>query len=113
YLGIPRSVINPVCTTSVRLRFSEPTVNDILNRTKTELDEAIVAALIVAALRLLPIENTPQGIALRKEQQCIKAARSQRSADTFCEELSRLGHVFLREAQQGEQALTLRFQKPT
>ena len=75
-------------------------MSDVLRQTGTELDERIVSSLISAALRLLPIDNTPQGIALRIEQHRTKAAESKRDEDTFCSELDRLGYVFFREAQQ-------------
>ena len=100
YLGIPRSIIEPIYATAVGLRFKQPTVSDVLRQTGTELDERIVSSLISAALRLLPIDNTPQGIALRIEQHRTKAAESKRDEDTFCSELDRLGYVFFREAQQ-------------
>jgi len=104
-----------VYATAVRLRFEQPTVNDIRRKTGTELDEMIVSSLIGAARRLLPIDNTPQGNALRIEQHRIKLADSKRAEDTFCAELDRLGYVFLREAQQEGEAVTpdVRFIKPT
>ncbi|KAG4420641.1 hypothetical protein IFR04_006231 [Cadophora malorum] len=115
YLGIHRSIVDPVYATAVRLRFEQPTVNDIRRKTGTELDETIVSSLIGAARRLLPIDNTPQGNALRIEQHRIKLADSKRAEDTFCAELDRLGYVFLREAQQEGEAVTpdVRFIKPT
>ena len=115
YLGIHRSIVDPVYATAVRLRFEQPTVNDIRRKTGTELDEMIVSSLIGAARRLLPIDNTPQGNALRIEQHRIKLADSKRAEDTFCAELDRLGYVFLREAQQEGEAVTpdVRFIKPT
>lgn len=97
HLGISRSTINPVYATAVRLRFQQPTVNDMLRQT-TELDETIVSTLIAAALCLLRVDNTRQGIALRTEQHRIKAAESQHAEDTFYAELSRLGYGFFREA---------------
>ncbi|KFY82975.1 hypothetical protein V498_08364, partial [Pseudogymnoascus sp. VKM F-4517 (FW-2822)] len=76
YIGIPRSVVSPVYGTAIKLRFKQPTVDDILQRTKTELERQIVSALISAALRLLPIDNTPYGIALRTEKHQVKAAEA-------------------------------------
>jgi len=90
-------------------------VDDILRKTKTELDITIVSSLISAALRNLPIDNTPQGLALRTEKHRIKRAESQQAEDAFCMELSRLGHVYLREQhQQGVGAVTpdVRFETP-
>ena len=76
YIGIPRSAVSPVFATARRLRFREPTVDDILRRTKTELNNQIVSALIAAALRLLPVDDMLHGIALQTEKLCLKAAKA-------------------------------------
>ncbi|KAF4633640.1 hypothetical protein G7Y89_g4481 [Cudoniella acicularis] len=114
YIGIPRSIVSPVYATAVRLRFRRPTVDDILRHTETELDNSIVSALIAAALRLLPIDDTPHGIALRTEKLRIKAAEAKHAEDSFCAELSQRGLIFLRESQQQGESSTpdVRFQQP-
>jgi hypothetical protein len=115
YVGIPRSVVSPVFAAAVRLRFQYPTVDDILRRTKTELENSIVSALIAAALRLLPVDNTPHGTALRVEKIRIKAAEAKNAEDSFCAELSQRGLTYLREGQQQGEASTpdVRFLQPT
>jgi hypothetical protein len=115
YIGIPRSSVSPVYATARRLRFREPTVEDIRRYTKTELDNQIVSALIAAALRLLPADNTPQGIALRTEKLRLKAAEAKLAEDNFCAALRRCGFLFLREGQQQGEASTpdVRFQQHT
>jgi len=115
YSGIPRSVVSPVYTTAFKLRFKQPTVDDILRRTKTELENPIVSALISAALRLLPIDNTPYGIALRTEKHRVKAAEAKCAEDGFCIALSRCGLKYIRESQQQGEASTpdVLFRNPT
>jgi hypothetical protein len=81
YVGIPRSVVSPVYAAAVRLRFQHPSVDDILRGTKTELENPIVSALIEAALRLLPVDNTPHGTALRVEKIRIKAAEARNAEE--------------------------------
>jgi hypothetical protein len=90
-------------------------VEDILRRTKTELEHQIVSALISAALRLLPTDDTPYGIALRTEKHQIKAAEAKCAEDSFCVALSRLGLKYIRESQQQGEASTpdILFRKPT
>ncbi len=114
YIGIPSSVVNPIYQAAYQLRFRKPTVDDILRQTKTKLDITIVSSLLSAALRNLPPDNTPQGVALRIEQDRIKRAESQQAEDAFCMELSHLGYVYLREHQQGPGVVTpdVRFQTP-
>ena len=107
--------MSPVYATAIKLRFKQPTVDDILRRTKTELERQIVSALISAALRLLPIDNTPYGIALRTEKHQVKAAEAKFAEDSFCVALSRCGLKYIRESQQQGETSTpdIRFENPT
>lgn len=100
YLGIPRSVIKPIYDLALGLRFRKPTVDSILSKTKTTLDHAIIAALITAALRLVPVDNTPKGIEARKEKDRIRAAEAKSAEDDFFAQFSRLGYDCLNEDQQ-------------
>lgn len=115
YSGIPRSIVESVYAVAYRLRYRQPTVGDVLRKSKFELEDGIVAALISAALRLLPVDNTVEGIAIRTEKHRIKEVEAKRAEDNFCTELLRSSHVFLREDQQLGNAVTLDvlFQKPT
>ncbi|KAG9230854.1 hypothetical protein BJ875DRAFT_138783 [Amylocarpus encephaloides] len=114
YPGIPRSEVASVFATACRLRFTQPTANSLSRQLKTNLEEAVISAIIAAALRLLPTDDTPQGVALRIEQHQVKAAKAKFAEDSFCAELARLGYKFRRESQQEGEALTpdIRFEEP-
>ena len=111
YSGIPRSIVESVYAVAYRLRFRQPTVGDVLRNSKFELEDGIVAALISAAQRLLPVDNTAEGIAIRTERHL----EAKRAEENFCTELLRSGHIFLREDQQVGKAVTpdVLFQEPT
>ena len=115
YTGIPRSVVSPVYVTAFKQRFTQPTVDDILRLTKTKLEIPIVTALISAALRLLPVDNTLSGIAERVEKHRIMAAEAKRAEDSFCLALSQRGLKYVRESQQQGETATpdIRLQNPT
>ena len=74
YSGIPRSEVTPVFATAHRLRFTQPTADSLSRLIKTNLEEAVISAIIAAALRLLPTDDTPQGIELRTEQHRIQGS---------------------------------------
>lgn len=78
------------------------------------LEDAIVSALIAAALRMLPNDDTVEGIAIRAERHRIKAAEARCAEDDFCTELARFGYIFHREDQQAGNVVTpdVLFQKP-
>ncbi|KAG9228201.1 hypothetical protein BJ875DRAFT_508634 [Amylocarpus encephaloides] len=103
YSGVPRSEVARVFATACRLRFTQPTAS-----------KAVISAIVVAALRLLPTDDTPEGIALRIEQHQVKAAKAKSAEDSFCGELTRLGYKFPRESQQEGEVVTpdIRFDEP-
>ncbi|RDL39422.1 uncharacterized protein BP5553_03762 [Venustampulla echinocandica] len=119
YLGLDRSVITPVFAFAVRHRSQQPTVDFIVRHTKTTLDEAIVSALLAAALRLLPVENTPQGVARRIEKQRVRTVEAQIAEDAFVAGFRRLGYDFLTENEQKASCRSptltpdIRFKAPT
>lgn len=114
YPGIPRSEVTPVFAAACRLCFQQPTVDSLSRQVKTKLEEAVISAIIAAALRLLPTDDTLQGIALRTKQLRIRAAKAKFAEDSFCAELARLGYKFSRECQQKGEAVTpdIRFDEP-
>jgi len=116
YLGLHRSVIAPVFAFAVRHRFQQPTVDLIIRGTKTALDGAIVSALLAAALRMLPADNTPQGVAKRMERDMVRKAEAKRAEDAFVACFKGLGYDYVTEDEQkGLSILTpdVRFNEPT
>lgn len=115
YSGIPRPIVESVFAIACQLRHRKPSVADVLRRSKFALEDGIVTALLSAALRLLPMDNTVEGIALRTEQHRMKRVEAQLAEDYFCVELVRSGYIFLREHQQTGNAVTpdVLFQEPT
>lgn len=114
YPGIPRSEVTTVFATAYRLRFTQPTANSLSKQVKTNLEEEVISAIIAAALRLLPTDDTSEGIALRTEQNRVRAAKAEFAEDGFCAELICLGYKFRRESQQEGETVTpdVRFDKP-
>ncbi|CZT13841.1 uncharacterized protein RAG0_17333 [Rhynchosporium agropyri] len=114
YHGVPRAEVAPVFATACRLRFIRPTADSLTKQVKTNLEEAVLSAIMAAALRLLPTDDTVEGIALRTEQSRVKAAKAKFAEDSFCMDLTRLGYKFRRESQQEGEAVTpdIRFDEP-
>jgi hypothetical protein len=116
YAGTPTSFIAPVFELACRLRFTEPNAERIIRQTKTPLDQAIVSALIDAAIRLLPPDNTPNGVKARLEKGKRRAERAERAEEAFLANFNRRGYPFLSEVQQKElMTITpdIRFAEPT
>lgn len=67
YRGIAASEVAILWKTALRLRHKNPEARDIIQATKTRIDEGVVAAIIEGALRLLPVDNTPSGTRIRQE----------------------------------------------
>lgn len=112
YLGLDRSVIAPVFAFAVRHRRQKPTVDVIIRRTKTALDNAIVSALLAAALRMLPADKTPQGVAKR----IVRQAEAKSAEDAFVAGFDRLAYDYVTEDEQkGLSTMTpdIRFSKLT
>ena len=100
YVGTPKSVVAPVFELVCRLRFEEPSADSIIRQTKTQLDHAIVSALIDAATRLLPFDDTPLTVEARQEKQKRRAARAELAEEAFITNFTRLGYRYLSEVQQ-------------
>lgn len=100
YDGVPSSQIRAVYNAAHSLRFSQPETSDIIRITKTRLDENIVSAILEGALRVLPPDNTPDGIAKRKETMAFKAANATRAENAFVESLRRLRPLLLDQNEQ-------------
>lgn len=100
YNGVPSSQIQPVYKTAYSLRFLRPGTGTIVEITRTSLDESIVAAILEGALRVLPPDNTPDGIVKRKQEMALKAAHATRAESAFVEDLRRLRPMLLDEHEQ-------------
>ena len=66
YPGVARTTVAPVFKMACHLRFMKPDVDMLLRRIDTQLDHGVISALIEAALRLLPPDETPEGKGERK-----------------------------------------------
>lgn len=118
YEGIPKVYVTPVFSLARRLRFSQPSADDIIKQTTTPLSREIVAALIDAAVRLLPPDPSPAGLAARQQKDKEKNERALRAETAFLEHFNTFGYRFLSELQQkknGNTTMTpdIRFHKPT
>jgi hypothetical protein len=116
YTGIPRALVTPVFALARRLRFGEPSADDIIRQTKTSLNREIVSALMEAAVHLLPPDNSPQGLLARQEKQEEKTPKALSAEAAFLENFTKLGYQFLGESQQKELMAStpdMRFLKPT
>lgn len=100
YDGVPRDVVAPVYNMAVRLRFSRPKPERIISKTKTQLDYDIVSAIIEAALRVLPPDNTPEGIASRRTRDAEKARHADAAEKTFVESVLEIDTSLLNQSQQ-------------
>lgn len=80
------------------------------------MDYEAVSSIIEATQRLVPIDNTPQGVAARKERDRSRAAKAKCAKQDFYSILKSLGYNCISEDQQrGLSDLTpdVRFNKPT
>ncbi|RFU24762.1 hypothetical protein B7463_g11576, partial [Scytalidium lignicola] len=80
------------------------------------IDHKIISELIRAALRLLPADDTLEGVTARREKERLRAAEALLAEQEFCEDFRRLGYDFVnQDQQQGKFTITpdLRFNKPT
>ncbi len=91
YRGVTPALIKPVFRAACALRFSNPGVTDIIDRTNTRLDREIVGAILEGALRLLPVDNTPEGQTTRRANMAAKAEQAMAAEETLVHacELSR------------------------
>lgn len=115
YVGISSAEIQRVYSMALRFRFTSPTADTIINKTRTSLDAEIVASLIEAAVRLIPADNSPQGLQLRQEKNKQKNERAKLAESTLIAALP--AGPWLDEDQQNKLALSptpdVRFSKPT
>ncbi|KAK0886389.1 hypothetical protein LTR02_018169, partial [Friedmanniomyces endolithicus] len=81
--GVTPALIKPVFRAACALRFSNPGVTDIIDRTNTRLDREIVGAILEGALRLLPVDNTPEGQTTRRANMAAKAEQAMAAEETL------------------------------
>ena len=116
YTGIPRATVVPVFKMACRLRFMKPDVNMLLECIDTQLDRMIISALIEAALRLLPPDNTIEGRAEAKVKIQKKMEQALLNEVSFIDHLRNFGYSFLTEREQKESQLyptpDIRFLEP-
>jgi hypothetical protein len=108
YRGIPSSQIKPVFKAACYSRFREPVAADIIRTTRTTLEPDIVAAILEGALRLLPVDTTPEGQQTRREKERAKAEHAQKAENDFVEQVRRLQPAMLDETQQKQRILAAR-----
>jgi hypothetical protein len=104
YVGIPKDLISPVFRFTCRWRANLPEVIEVVRQTKSTLDHSIILALMEAAQRLPPADNSLAGIESRRMQQRQRAEKAQISEDAFVEQFRRNNFCFLREREQRSQA---------
>ena len=117
YTGIPRSEVDTVFKLARKL-LPQLSPDMIIQRTQTKLSRDIVCALIDATYRLLPLDNSPEGVKARQQKQNDRTERALHAEQNFLKHLSELGYQFLDERQQRQQqvgALTpdIVFPRPT
>ncbi|KAI9045748.1 zinc finger protein [Aspergillus affinis] len=116
YTGIPRTAVTPVFKMACRLRFMKPDVDMLLRRIDTQLDTMVISALIEAALRLLPPDNSPNGRAEAEERMRQKSERALIQETSFIDQMRDLGYQFQTEREQKESRLSptpdIRFHEP-
>ncbi|GAA3304362.1 hypothetical protein GCM10020218_103770 [Dactylosporangium vinaceum] len=116
YTGIPRATVTPVFKMACRLRFMKPDVNMLLRCIDTQLDHRVISALIEAALRLLPPDNTIEGKAEAKQRVQKKMEQALLTEMSFIDQLRHFGYQFMTEREQKESQLNptpdIRFIEP-
>lgn len=103
YNGVPRELVMKVFRIACQLRSQEPTPELIIAESRTNLHHEIVSAILEAALRLLPPDNTPDGIQLRRDKAAEKARKAEEAESGFIHCLRKLDPRLLCEAQLQEQ----------
>ncbi|KAJ5559501.1 hypothetical protein N7513_001900 [Penicillium frequentans] len=116
YTGVPRNMVTPVFKMACRLRFMKPDTNVLLSYIDTQLDHMIISALIEAALRLLPPDDTPGGRLEAKEIMQQKMERAYLQEVAFVNQVRDFGYQILTEKEQRESQLRstpdIRFLEP-
>ena len=90
----------PVFKMACHLRFIGPDVDVLLGRIDTQLDRTVVSALIEAALRLLPPDDTIEGRLEAKERMQQKIERALFYEMAFIDQTRGLGYRLLTEQEQ-------------
>lgn len=98
--GIPSDLVTPVFKIACRLRSPDLTAETVLIASKSRLHLSIIGAIIRAALRVLPVDNSPEGYLKRIERERLSAARAIENQDAFTECVARLGIKFYTEIEQ-------------
>jgi hypothetical protein len=78
----------------------KPDVNVLLSYIDTQLERMIISALIEAALRLLPPDDTPEGRLEAKEIMQLKMERANIQEIAFLNQVRDFGYQFLTEKEQ-------------
>ena len=116
YTGVPRTTVAPVFKMACHLRFMKPDVDMLLRRIDTQLDHGVISALIEAALRLLPPDETPEGRLKVKERMQQKIERALLHEMSFVDQTQDFSYQFLTEDEQKESQLRptpdIRFLEP-
>lgn len=116
YIGVPRTAVTPVFKMACRLRFMKPDVDMLLRCIDTQLDTMVISALIEAALRLLPPDNSPSGRAEAEERMRQKKERALIQETSFIDKMRNFGYQFKTEREQKELRLSptpdIRFHEP-
>lgn len=100
YKGVPSSQVKLVFQTACKLKRSGPTPEDVIRATGTALSVDVVSAILEGALRLLPVDRSPQGDADRRAKMALKAAHAAAAERAFVDVVRSLNHRLKDEEQQ-------------
>jgi hypothetical protein len=95
-------MIKPVFQAACRIRFANPTVEDVVRLTRTSLAASIVSAILEGARRLLPPDNSPEGQDLRRAEMAKKALQAFEAETAFTVQLQKFQPLSMTEEQQKE-----------
>lgn len=90
----------PVFKMACRLRFEGPSPEELINRTETQLEVDIVAAILEGALHLLLTDDSTEGSMARKENEVEKARKAKEADAKFPQHLTCLDNRMLSETEQ-------------
>lgn len=100
YSGIPTDLVKPVFEVACRLRSSKPGADAVIAISRSILPVDVIKAIIKAALRVLPIDSSPEGRCLRLEAERLSRARAADAEDAFIQGISRSGIRYFTENDQ-------------
>lgn len=107
YRGVSRELVRPVFLEACQLRFKQPTLEDVIRHSATQLSYDIVLAMLEAALRLLPPDGTMDGTLLRRGKAADKARKAADAESSFVDRLLSMYRELLREEEQKERIRAL------